>query len=258
MAHRGRVGFTVTVAAVGALALLAGATGCSRDGTTRPGQSSATTTSTPASPAGTPSQSPSDAGRDGVVPAVAALPLAQRMVVQTSVEAPEGVWVISRIAESAQQPGQGCRIGPEEGTTPTDWICTSEYGEVLLLDAAKNRILRAYPLAGVPPEILRLADDAVYCARPGDSGLLPDSMACRIDRQTLAASVRIFPGQPDSVVVQPCFYPPASWSIDDQFLDVTDLAVDRTDVRARNADGTWTTLNRLTLEPGRHLTSEQK
>jgi hypothetical protein len=235
----------------GVLAVLTLAAACGGGGEPNAQQPSSTTT-TPASAPG-PSQSPADADRDGVVAAVAALPLGQRMVVQASVEAPEGVWVVSRIAPSAEQPGQGCRLGPEEGQTPTDWICTTEYGEVLLLDGTQTRILRAYPLAGVPPQFLRLTDDALYCGRPGDGGLLPDSMVCRIDRHTLEATVRIFPGQPDSVVVQPCFYPPAAWAIDDEFLAVNDLVADTTGVRVGNGDGTWRTIDPLTLEPGQRV-----
>lgn len=233
----------------GALALFTLAAACGGGGGPNASQSSSTTTTAAVTEG--PSQSPTDAARDGVVSAVAALPLTQRMVVQASAEASEGVWVLSRVAPSAEQPGQGCRLGPEEGQTPTDWICTTEYGEVLLLDSSRTRILRAYPLAGVPPQFLRLTDDALYCGRPGDGGLLPDSMVCRIDRQTFAPTIRIFPGQPDSVVVQPCFYPPATWVIDDEFLAVTDLAADASGVQARNPDGSWRTLDSLTLEPSR-------
>lgn len=194
------------------------------------------------------SQSPEDAARDGVVPAFAALPLNIRMSAQSSVVAPEGVWVASRPTAQANEGAVGCRIGPEEGQTPADWICTSEYGEILLLDAAQTRILRAYPLAGVPPQFLQMTDAALYCGRPGDGGLLPDSMVCRIDRHTLAGTIRIFPGQPDSVVIQPCFTPPASWTIADTYLPVTDLAADRTGVRVKGADGQWVNLDPLTLE----------
>lgn len=245
MVHR-RAGLAASTA--GALAVLLTAVSCGGTDGANQAQTSTTTVSAPAPGGGEPSQSPGDAARDGVVAAVAALPMAQRMVVQASLATPEGVWVASRIADSAQQPGQGCRLGPEEGQTPTDWICISEYGEVLLLDSSRTRILRAYPLAGVPPQILRLTDDAVYCARPGDGGLLPDSMVCRIDRQSLTATIRVFPGQPDSVVVQPCFYPPPAWRIDGSYLDVTDLAADAAGLRVRNTDGTWATLDPLTLE----------
>jgi hypothetical protein len=203
---------------------------------------------TPAPAANAASQSPADAARDGVVPAFAALPLKVRMSVRSSVVAPEGVWVASRPTPEADRSAVGCRIGPEEGQTPADWICTSEYGEVLLLDPARTRILRAYPLAGVPPQFLRLTANALYCGRPGDGGLLPDSMACRIDRTTLAATVRVFPGEPDSVVIQPCFTPPASWRIADHYLPVTDLAADGKGVRVKGADGQWLNLDPLTLE----------
>lgn len=193
------------------------------------------------------SQSPEDAARDGVVPGLAVLPLHVRMSARASVVAPEGVWVASRPTARANEGAVGCRIGPEEGQTPADWICTSEYGEILLLDAARTRILRAYPLAGVPPQFLQLTAAALYCGRPGDGGLLPDSMVCRIDRANLAAAIRIFPGEPDSVVIQPCFTPPASWTIADGYLPVTALAADRAGVRVKGADGRWVSLDPITL-----------
>jgi hypothetical protein len=97
--------------------------------------------------------------------------------------------------------------------------------------------------------MLELTGDAVYCARNGDGALLPDSMVCRIDRQTLDATVRVFPAPDVSVVVQPCFEVPAGWTIDTRTLDVTDLSVRDSTLEAVAADGTTTTLDPRTLAP---------
>jgi hypothetical protein len=181
------------------------------------------------------------------VAAFAGLPLAVRMGVVAEAVTPEGVWVLSRPTSDADRFAVGCRIGPEEGSTPGDWICTSEYGELLLLDGARTAVLRAYPLAGVPPEHLVVTPEAVYCGRTGDGMLLPDSMVCRVDRATLQATVRVFPSQPESVVVQPCFTPPSSWAIDVRYLEVTALDAGGGALRVRGADGAWTPLDPVTL-----------
>lgn len=199
-----------------------------------------------------PSQSAADAARDGVVPALAALPFAVRVTVQQAVAAPEGVWVLSRPSAAVAKYADECRLGPADGKYPTDYVCTTEYGEVLLLDATRSRILRAYPLPAAPPQHLELAGGAVYCGRQGDLEegelMLPDSMVCRIDRTTLASAVRVYPSQNDSVIVQPCFYPPRSWSVDEDFLEMTDLAADAQGLWAKARNGTWTQLDPTTLK----------
>lgn len=70
--------------------------------------------------------------------------------------------------------------------------------EILLLEHGSNRILRAFPFADVGPASLLLAEDAIYCIRQGDGGS-PDSMLCRIDRQSLSRLVRVFPFTEDSL-----------------------------------------------------------
>lgn len=159
-----------------------------------------------ASPA---SQTPSEAARDGVVPAVAALTFDRRVEVQepssssapiTRVETEEGVWVVSRMPRATYDLSDGCGLGVTDDPDALyrrDVICTVEYGEILLLDHDEQRILRAFPLPGVPPTRIAVTDDAVWCARVGDGGL-PDSMLCRIDRQTYDWQVRIFASSPDS------------------------------------------------------------
>jgi hypothetical protein len=140
-----------------------------------------------------PSQSTADATRDGVLPAVAALPFAERIKIVEQVESPEGVWAISRI------PGGPGTLGDPAGRPGIDRIQRQEYGEIVLLDPARTRIARAYPLHTVPPQQLLLHHSGVYCARQGD-GALPTSMICRIDRSSLGLTVRVFraPGGPGS------------------------------------------------------------
>lgn len=177
-----------------------------------------------------PSQSPQDAARDGVIAELAALSLDVRTQVIVSVPAAEGVWAISHPGVAAEDYADGCRLGSDGGQYPTDFICTAEYGEVLLLATGTGEIVRAYPFPGVPPEILIVTEDAVFCGRQG-AGPLPDSMVCRIDRSSLDATVHVFPGTIDSIVAQPCYYPPGNWTISDASLEV--LAVQS------GADGLW-------------------
>jgi hypothetical protein len=146
----------------------------------------------PDTAAGGPSQSEEDARRDGVLAEVAALPFAERVRVVAEETASEGVWAITRV------PG-GLRVfGDVNGRYGVDWVNSVEYGELLLLDQTRTRILRAVPLPGVPAQTLLVHDDAVYCARQGDGGL-PDSMLCRADRNGPGWLVRVFvhAGLPD-------------------------------------------------------------
>lgn len=122
-----------------------------------------------------------------MLPAVAALPLVERVKILRREPNQEGVWAISRM------PGPPGTLGDTSGRYGIDWIQRAEYGEVLLLDASGTKILRALPLPGVPPQAFRVEDDAVYCSREGD-GALPDSMLCRIDRPGPGHLVRVFAG----------------------------------------------------------------
>lgn len=178
---------------------------------------------------GEPSQSPEDAARDGVVPELAALPIHERVHIWKQVATPEGLWVSSSMDSAGSliigscTPSQpGCLYG-------RDYVVNGEYGEVLLLDAAGQKILRAYPLPGFPLfgfGGLVATDDAIYCGRQGD-GALPDSMLCRIDRRTGDWIVRLFPAPFDSAYVPPNpeMYIPDNWTINDPvdqplFLDL--------------------------------------
>lgn len=197
----------------------------------------------------TPSQSPADAARDGVVADLAALPMEARVEVTASVRTEEGVWATSRPPESISEyiGDEDCRIGDETGKYPEEVICTIEYGELLLLDADQAEIVRAFPLPSVPAEFLEVGEDAVYCARNGED-MLRDSMVCRVDRSTLDAVVRIFPSDAGSTVVQPCFYAPDNWTVADENLDVAEVVVDSDGVWILSSTGRWTGLDPDTLE----------
>jgi hypothetical protein len=198
-----------------------------------------------------PSQSKADAKRDGVIAPLAALPLRIRSQVGRSITTPEGVWALSRPAAGISKYTVGCRLGPDTGDYPTTTICTTEYGELLLLSADQTRILRAYPLPAVPPDYLVVTPEAVYCGRGGDpvmaENVLPDSMVCRVDRKTFRATVRIFPGGDDSVVAQPCFYAPSCWTVDKRFIAITEMKVDARGLLLRGRNATWTLLDPTTL-----------
>jgi hypothetical protein len=130
-----------------------------------------------------------------VVAEVAALRITDRVDRHESIDAPEGTWALSRLPEAfLQSSGTDC-VGDVNGVYGADVICGSEYGEILLLDEHGD-ILRAYPMPRTPPSWIHLTTDAVYAGHVGDGGL-PNSTLVRIDRQTLAAQVVVFP-QPDS------------------------------------------------------------
>jgi hypothetical protein len=195
------------------------------------------------------SQGAAQAARDGVVAELAALAFDERVSVQAELVAPEGVWVVSRPGAAAESAAQGCRLGPEGGKYPSEMICTTEYGEILLLDDGRDHILRAFPLPAVPAELLAITDEAVFCARAGTAAL-PDAMVCRIDRDTLEATVRAFPASPESIVDQPCFYPPPGWTVDGEFLEVDDIEVASGVLRVRDFSGGWRELDPVTLAVG--------
>lgn len=204
------------------------------------------TATSPRTAGDAPSQSPDEAARDGVVPEVAALPMEVRVEIIEAVTAKEGTWAITRLAPAADAFADGCRIGTETGKYPTDFICTFEYGEVLLLDPDDGRILRALPLPGVPAEFLAVSDDTVYCGRNGEVPM-PDTMICRIDRTTGAANVTIYQPGLDSLVVQPCFYPPETWSVIEEPLGMAALIVTGRGLAVVEPDGSRVLLDPVTL-----------
>jgi hypothetical protein len=239
-----------TLAVAVLVAFFAAACGTSTDTTQPAGSPTPSSSASQSAPTTGPSQSVADAKRDGVIAALAALPLSVRMSEITSAVTPEGVWVLSRPTDAAKKYAKGCRLGPETGKYPTDTICTTEYGEVLLLDPTRTRILRAYPLAAVPPAILRVTPTAVYCARTGDTELsettLPDSMVCRIDRTSLTAVVHVFAPGGESEVMQPCYFAPKNWAVTQGRVAVKDLQVDANGVWLKGSKG-WTQLHPTTL-----------
>lgn len=135
------------------------------------------------------SQTPAEAKRDGVVPALAEFPLDARAVPTEWFDAPEGTWAITKMPQRPD--GSDCTVGEPDGAWGTEQICSVEYGEVVLVDEA-GRLLRAYPMPGEVPTWIYPTKDAVYAGRVGD-GALPESAIARIDRGTLEAEVLVFP-----------------------------------------------------------------
>lgn len=193
-------------------------TACTGVGNPATNSTASSTTSSTLAPTTTeagaiPSQTPSDAERDGVIPELAAIPVAMRVDVQLAIPAEEGLWVVSRPHPDIIDLAPGCRLGNPKGVHGIDNICVAEYGEVLLMDAEGQRILRAYPLPGLPPQLLEITDDAVFCARQGD-GALPASMVCRIDRSTLEWTAHVYPWIDDSGFGENREVP-ANWVVED-------------------------------------------
>ena len=108
----------------------------SEDTPTTPTSGSKTTTS----------QSPQDAARDGVVPALAALPLSERLDAAAAVDTAEGRWVFSTPDHIPAEAAPDCALGDPLGTRWRDFLCVDEYGEILLMNASGTRIIRAFPL----------------------------------------------------------------------------------------------------------------
>jgi hypothetical protein len=149
-----------------------------------------------------PSQSASDAARDGVLPDIAAMPAGERIGTIDAAVTPEGIWVTSRMP--CPNVCADRSFGDPEGAYAFDHVAAREYGELLLLDPASLTIRRAWPLPGMPPngananDRLQVTDQAVYFAHQGDGGL-PDSYVMRVDRDTLEPVVRIFQYTPGAL-----------------------------------------------------------
>lgn len=236
---------------LGIVVLLAGCGGGSAGPQTSPTPTPSTSTSATA-PASTASQSPADAARDGVIKQLAAIPFADRVHILKSVSTPEGVWALSRPPASIKSYTVGCRLGPEAGKYPKQTICTSDYGELLLLDPSATRIIRAYPLPAVPPTYLVVTKSTVFCGRDGDRKLsetaLPDSMVCSVDRKTLQARVHVFAPGLTSECLQPCFFPPKNWTVTNGRIDVTGLEPAGNGLRVLGRHGASTLLDPKTLK----------
>jgi hypothetical protein len=139
-----------------------------------------------------PSQSRAEAERDGVVPELAALPLDVRAEeLLAGVPGGEGEqWVLARPgAEAAGLAGDDCTLGDDAGVANVDRICVAEYGEVLRL-GEDGTVARAYPMPGLVPTWLHVADRYVYAGREGDGGL-PASSLVRIDRASGEATILV-------------------------------------------------------------------
>ncbi|GAB6903729.1 hypothetical protein [Kineosporia succinea] len=136
---------------------------------------------------GAPSQSPADATRDGVFPAVAALPLVNRLATiqgMGAIVTDEGVWVMTRPSLGSIWGSDGCVERTD--ATPRYPLCRSlVYKELLLLSKgpAEQHILRAYPLLNAE-DWFAVTDQAVYCGHDSNRSHY-DSTVCRVDRLTL-------------------------------------------------------------------------
>jgi hypothetical protein len=161
-----------------------------------PPTTSSSTTSAATTPLDEPSQSPADAARDGVIPELAALPLASRSQELVRVVADEGTWVLSRATPALiEMDGDTCSLGDPNGSNGVNVVCAAEYGEILLLEAA-GRVGRAYPMPSLIPSWIHVTDEAVYAGRIGDAAL-PSTSVVRIDRRTLKAAVIVVDPTPD-------------------------------------------------------------
>lgn len=132
----------------------------------------ATAPTTTTAPEG-PSQTAEEAARDGVDPALAALPVSGRVVELAGTDGPpEGRYVIS------QPPGPGAAA------------------EVLAIDT-EGRIVRAFPMGGLAPEWLDVTSEEIFGGRfpeePG-AGRRPYGTVFRIDRRTLELTGVVFLG----------------------------------------------------------------
>lgn len=152
-----------------------------------------TTTTTTAPGIVAPSQSIGDAARDGIIPAIAELSYVARVRSVMTVDTDEGAWVASELSRSVVEATPGCEIGDLEGEYPIDFICTYEYGELLLTN--DGEIVKAFPLPASPLGWLHVTDSYVYAGRIGDGGL-PDSTLVRVDRESLDVTVVVIPLEP--------------------------------------------------------------
>lgn len=200
--------------------------------------SSTLTTKTTSMPLSDPSQSAEDAARDGVLAAVAVLPLELRSKPLVAVDSDEGTWLLSRPSEDVHE-----ELGDTTGDYGIDFISPFEYGELLLM-SEEGEVEKAYPMPAFPPSWLLTTAEAVYVGRIGDGGL-PWSAIGRIDRDTLQAEFIIFPGadaqydhwppdwtlipddydqEPVAMVTPPTdsFVPAGSW-IGEVYVDVGEL-----------------------------------
>jgi hypothetical protein len=177
-----------------------------------PATPSATPSVTPSAPA-TPSQSAAAARRDGVYPQVAALSLGDRTArdedAPEPVTTPEGVWQLA-------QPDVAPFLDTDDGCAerragaPAYALCSNSYTEVQLLSPDRSRLLRAYPLPELAARWIEITPAAVYCGRTGD-GAVPESMLCRIDRESGELSGRLYacdvadcaPWDPDRLATWP-------------------------------------------------------
>ena len=153
-----------------------------------------------------PSQTEGDARRDGVVAAVAELPISVRVERVVEVSAEEGLWVLSRLTDVAMDSASGGVFGEIDGEYLEEFVYAYGYGEVLLVSEGGG-IIRAYPMPATNPDWILLTPAAVYAGHIGD-GAPADSTLVRINRTSLEAEVVLIPAPLDSGQLWP-----RSWHI---------------------------------------------
>ena len=154
----------------------------------------ATFTLPPAAPTG-PSQSETDARWDHVLPEIAALSVRDRVDPLMVQDGPDGAWVVSRLpeatAERMKPSFQMASSGNVDSRNPGT-IAPLDYGELLLMDPTRTRIVRAFPLPALVPQALKVTARGVWVARRGDPAL-PDSMVGHFDLQRSTWEVMVYP-----------------------------------------------------------------
>lgn len=142
-----------------------------------------------------PSQSATDARRDHVLPEIAALSVRDRVDPLMVQDGPDGAWVVSRLpeatAERMQPSFQMASSGTVDSRNPGT-IAPLDYGELLLMDPTRTRVVRAFPLPALVPQALKVTARGVWVARRGDQ-VLPDSMVGHFDLLRSTWEVMVYP-----------------------------------------------------------------
>ena len=121
-------------------------------------------------PAVVPSQTPTEAARDSVVPELAAYPYGFRVKALLEVPSEEGTWMLASPTDQLEEISweSGCAIGNPDGENVVDVICSIEYGEILLTDGGE-RILKA----SRPPSTVVVRGGTTHLRWPDRRWLLP-------------------------------------------------------------------------------------
>jgi len=147
------------------------------------------------------SQTPADAERDGVHPAIAELNFDSRVEVRGEVSVGGKRWVLSALSGSTRS----TLIDFWEGNPPPFDLA---YGELLQID--DETIVRAVPMYGLPASWIASRDGVIYAGRIGDGGA-PDSSLVRVDSATGDADFYVLPISYTARVTS--YYQGSNWQI---------------------------------------------